>query len=311
MIESTTTFQIEEPTAIAIGKFDGVHRGHGELLSNILKAKELGLKAAIFTFDMSPEAFFKKIRYKELMTKEEKRAHFEQMGIDYLVEYPFNEESASIDPEKYVKDFLLHKMNGKLIVAGKDLSFGHKGAGDAALLQRLAEELSFEARIIGKICDEEREISSTYVREEVRKGNMEKVTKLLGKPYSISGVIRSGNRIGRTLGLPTLNLYPPEEKLLPPNGVYFTNVLMNGKVYQGVTNIGRKPTVGATQPMSVETHLFGFDEDAYGKFCQVQLLKFDRPEQKFEDLEHLKKAILDNVLNGKEYFRKLSSNEEN
>ena len=305
MIESTTTFQIEEPTAIAIGKFDGVHRGHGELLSNILKAKELGLKAAIFTFDMSPEAFFKKIRYKELMTKEEKRAYFEQMGIDYLVEYPFNEESASIDPEKYVKDFLLHKMNGKLIVAGKDLSFGHKGAGDAALLQRLAEELSFEARIIGKICDEEREISSTYVREEVRKGNMEKVTKLLGKPYSISGVIRSGNRIGRTLGLPTLNLYPPEEKLLPPNGVYFTNVLMNGKVYQGVTNIGRKPTVGATQPMSVETHLFGFDEDAYGKFCQVQLLKFDRPEQKFEDLEHLKKAILDNVLNGKEYFRSL------
>ena len=303
MIESTTTFQIEEPTAIAIGKFDGVHRGHGELLSNILKAKEQGLKAAIFTFDMSPEAFFKKIRYKELMTKEEKRAYFEQMGIDYLVEYPFNEESASIDPEKYVKDFLLHKMNGKLIVAGKDLSFGHKGAGDAALLQRLAEELSFEARIIGKICDEEREISSTYVREEVRKGNMEKVTELLGKPYSISGVIRSGNRIGRTLGLPTLNLYPPEEKLLPPNGVYFANVLMDGKVYQGVTNIGRKPTVGATQPMSVETHLFGFDEDAYGKFCQVQLLKFDRPEQKFEDLEHLKKAILDNVLKGKEYFQ--------
>lgn len=308
MIESTTTFQIEEPTAIAIGKFDGVHRGHGELLSNILKAKEQRLKAAIFTFDMSPEAFFKKIRYKELMTKEEKRAHFEQMGIDYLVEYPFNEESASIDPEQYVKDFLLHKMNGKLIVAGKDLSFGHKGAGDAALLQRLAEELSFEARIIGKICDEEREISSTYVREEVRKGNMEKVTRLLGKPYSISGVIRSGNRIGRTLGLPTLNLYPPEEKLLPPNGVYFTNVLMDGKVYQGVTNIGRKPTVGSTQPMSVETHLFGFDEDAYGKFCQIQLLKFDRPEQKFEDLEHLKKAILDNVLNGKEYFRKMSGN---
>ena len=308
VIESTTTIQIEEPTAIAIGKFDGVHRGHSELLSNILKAKKQGLKAAIFTFDMSPEAFFKKIRYKELMTKEEKRAHFERMGIDYLVEYPFNEESASIDPEKYVKDFLLQKMNGKLIVAGKDLSFGHKGAGDAVLLQRLADELSFEARIIGKICDEDREISSTYVREEVRKGNMEKVTKLLGKPYSISGVIRSGNRIGRTLGLPTLNLYPPEEKLLPPNGVYFANVLMDGKVYQGVTNIGRKPTVGATQPMSVETHLFGFDEDAYGKFCQVQLLKFDRPEQKFEDLEHLKKAILDNVLNGKEYFRKLSNN---
>ena len=305
VIESTTTFQIEEPTAIAIGKFDGVHRGHKELLSNVLKAKEQGLKAAIFTFDMSPEAFFKRIRYKELMTKEEKRAYFEQMGIDYLVEYPFNEESASIDPEAYVKDFLLHKMNGKFIVAGEDLSFGHKGAGDSALLLRLSKELSFEAKIIGKICENGREISSTYVREEVRKGNMEKVNNLLGKPYSISGIIRSGNRIGRTLGLPTLNLYPAEEKLLPPNGVYFATVLLEGKEYQGVTNIGRKPTVGATQPMSVETHLFGFDEDAYGKFCEVRLLKFDRPEQKFEDLEHLKKAILDNVLHGKEYFRTL------
>lgn len=305
VIESTTTFQIEEPTAIAIGKFDGVHRGHMELLSNIRKAREQGLKAAIFTFDMSPEAFFKKIRYKELMTREEKRAYFKQMGIDYLVEYPFNEESAGIDPEEYVREFLLHKMNGKLIVAGEDLSFGHKGAGDAALLLRLAEELSFEAKIIGKICEDGREISSTYVREEVRKGDMEKVTRLLGKPYTVSGVIRSGNRIGRTLGLPTLNLYPEEEKLLPPNGVYFATVLLDGKEYQGVTNIGRKPTVGATQPMSVETHLFGFDEDAYGKFCEVRLLKFDRPEQKFEDLEHLKKAILENVLHGKEYFRSL------
>lgn len=307
VIESTTTFQIEEPTAIAIGKFDGVHRGHRELLSNVMKAKEQGLKAAIFTFDMSPEAFFKKIRYKELMTKEEKRAYFDQMGVDYLVEYPFNEESAGIAPEEYVKEFLLHKMNGKLIVAGADLSFGHKGAGNAALLQRLSGELSFEAKIIGKICEEGREISSTYVREEVRKGNMEKVANLLGKPYSISGVIRSGNRIGRTLGLPTLNLYPMEEKLLPPNGVYFSTVLLDGKEYQGVTNIGRKPTVGATQPMSVETHLFGFNEDAYGKSCEVRLLKFDRPEQKFEDLEHLKKAILENVLNGKEYFRSLQN----
>lgn len=302
VIEGTTTFQIEEKTAIAIGKFDGIHRGHQELLQNVLEAKKRGLKAAVFTFDTPPEAFFKHIKLKELSTREEKRARFEQMGIDYLVEYPFNEQTAAVEPEEYVTDFLLHKMNGSFIVAGEDLSFGNKGKGDAALLAKLSKKYGFEIKIIPKICDGEREISSSFVREEVRKGNMEKVTGLLGGPYSVSGIIMTGNKFGRKMGLPTLNLYPPEEKLLPPNGVYFATILLEGKTYQGVTNIGRKPTVGLSQPLSVETNLFGFKDDAYGKFCQVNLLKFDRPEQKFQDVTELKKAILDNVLHAKEYF---------
>jgi len=310
VIRETTDFQIMEPTAIAIGKFDGIHKGHKELLRYVLRAREQGLKAAVFTFDTSPETFFKHIKRKELMTREEKRICFEKMGIDYLVEYPFNETSAGISPEDYVKEFLLRKMNGRLIVAGEDLSYGYKGAGDAELLREMANEYRFDVNIISKICHKGREISSTYVREEVRKGNMETVTQLLGNSYSVSGLIRTGNRIGRTMGLPTLNLYPPEEKLLPPNGVYFAKVLLEGTCYEGVTNIGRKPTIGGSQPMSVETHLFGFDENAYGKFCEVELLKFDRPEQKFEDIPQLKKAILDNVLHAKEYFKGVSSEHE-
>ncbi|MBO6015846.1 MAG: bifunctional riboflavin kinase/FMN adenylyltransferase, partial [Lachnospiraceae bacterium] len=138
VIANTTDFKIEEPTAVAIGKFDGIHRGHKELLAHVIQAKREGLKAAVFTFDTSPEVFFKKVRHRELMTAEEKRACFEKMGIDYVVEYPFNEETARISPQDYVKEFLLEKMSGRLIVAGEDLSYGDKGAGDANLLVSMA-----------------------------------------------------------------------------------------------------------------------------------------------------------------------------
>lgn len=302
LIEGTTTFEIEQKTAIAIGKFDGIHRGHKELLNHIVEAKQRGLTAAIFTFDTSPDAFFKGITMGELMVKEEKRRYFENLGIDVVVEYPFNEESARISPEDYVREFLLKRMHGQLIVAGEDLSFGYRGAGDGALLERLAAAWNFETMIIPKISERGRQISSTFVREEVLKGDMESAWRLLGRPYEITGIVREGNRIGRTMGLPTLNLYPPKEKLLPPNGVYFSRVRMDGKEYEGVTNIGRKPTIGETQPMSVETHLLAYDGDAYGRFCEVSLLKFDRPEQRFEDLLQLQHAILENVRRAKQYF---------
>lgn len=303
VVKGTTDFQIEEKTAIAIGKFDGIHKGHKVLLQKVLEKKKRGLKAAVFTFEPSPEAFFKKKHLKELSTKEEKRAVFERLGVDYLVEYPFHEETAAVEPKTYVEEFLLHKMNGSYIVAGEDVSFGKNGLGNAELLSTMAEEHGFEAEFISKICDTDgKVISSSYIREEVRLGQMEKVTELVGEPYSVSGIIMTGNKFGRTMGLPTLNLYPKENKLLPPNGVYFSEILLEGKLYQGVTNIGRKPTVGLSQPLSVESHLFGFHEDAYGKFCQVKLLKFDRKEQKFNNTTELKQAILDNVLRAKEYF---------
>lgn len=304
IFEGTTSFRIEEKTAVAIGKFDGIHRGHKELLKNILDAKNRGLKAAVFTFDVSPENFFKKIKRKELTTREEKRARFEKMGIDYLVEYPFNEVTAKMLPENFVKDILLNGMNGAFIVAGCDLSFGHMGKGNAELLNQMSKEYGFETKIIPKICDGEKEISSSYVRSEVRLGHMEKAEELLGEPYSVSGIVMTGNKFGRKMGLPTLNLYPSEEKLLPPNGVYFARTSLDGKEYNGVVNIGCKPTVGVSQQISVETNLFGFNGDAYGKFCEVRLLKFDREEQKFENVTLLKQAILQNIVNAKEFFVK-------
>lgn len=302
IIQNTTQFQIPEETSVAIGKFDGIHRGHKLLLEEVLAAKKNGLKAAVFTFDPPPSVLFGGTENKELTTLIEKRAYFDRMGIDYLVEYPLNAQSASITPEEYVTEFLLHKMHAKLIVAGSDVSFGNKGAGDAKLLCEIAAQNDCSVVIKEKLCHEGKEISSTFVRNEVERGNMELVETLLGEPFFVSGEITHGNQIGRTWGFPTINLRPENNKILPPNGVYFSEIYIEKKKYFGVTNVGYKPTVGGEHAPGVETFLYDFTEDVYGKEAVVTLKHFVRPEYKFADFAELKAVIDQNVAEGRIYF---------
>lgn len=306
LILGTTDFKIEEGCAVAIGKFDGIHRGHKRLLREIFDAKKLGLKTAVFTFDPSPAVFFQGDDVKELMTREEKRIAFAQMGVDYLVEYPFCKETAAISPEDYVNQFLLDKMNARFIAAGEDVSFGNRGAGNAKLLCEIAKEHGVQVRIIPKLCHNGRDISSTYVRSEVERGDMELVTQLLDEPFFISGRVERGNRIGRTLGMPTVNLHPQSQKIMPPGGVYFSTVTYGEQTFYGVTNIGVKPTVeapdGKGNRLGVETYIYDFHEDIYEKDIVVHLHHYERSEKKFADLEALKTAIAEDVTKGKEYF---------
>lgn len=302
IIENTTEFHIPYKTAIAIGKFDGIHRGHKALFGYLEQAKKRGLKTAVFTFYPSPSAFFSGHEVKELTTDEEKRILFEQMGIDYLVEYPFCRKTADVEPDVYVKEFLLDKMNGSMIAAGWDVSFGKGGKGDHKLLEKLSEEYGFELVIIDKLKFGEREISSTYVREEILKGNMETAAQLLGEPFFVSGTVENGKKLGRRLGMPTANIYPSRDKLLPPNGVYFSKADFNGKTYQGVTNIGKRPTIEDGNRVSVETYLLDFEKEIYGETIKVELLHFRRPEQKFDNIEQLRIAVNANISEAKEYF---------
>ena len=301
IIAGTTDFKILQPTAVAIGKFDGLHLGHKELLKQVLKMKNEGLLSTIFTFDPPPEVLFGKRIAKEITTKEEKRIIFENMGVDILIEYPLNEISAAIEPEDFVKDVLKEKMNMSYLAAGYDLSFGHKGAGNAGLLRKLAPELDFELEIIEKVCEAGREISSTFIREEVEKGNMSHVAKLLGEPYMVIGQVVHGAKLGRRIGMPTINLLPEKEKMLPPKGVYYSRTKIGEKEYKSITNIGEKPTVSNTKQIGVETYLYEFDKDVYGKNAIVKLLEFKRPEQKFTDLEELKVQMLKDINDGREY----------
>jgi riboflavin kinase/FMN adenylyltransferase len=305
LIENTTQFYIPDKTAIAIGKFDGIHLGHKELFKCLKQAKEDGMKTAVFTFHPSPAVYFSGREIRELTTDKEKRDLFEQMGIDYLVEYPFCKQTADVEPEDYVVEFLLGKMNGALIVAGEDVSFGKGGKGDKTLLEQLAKEYGFALKIIPKIKYENREISSTYVREEVMKGQMEKAAQLLGEPYFVTGTVENGKKLGRKLGMPTANLYPDADKLLPPNGVYFSKVTVRGNCYYGVTNIGSRPTLQDGAKVSVETYLLDFAQEIYGATIKVELLHFRRPERKFEQVEQLQKEVLKNIEEAKLYFNRL------
>ncbi len=290
---SDTMFQIEEPTVVTIGKFDGRHKGHQKLLGRMLEWKKTcGYKTAVFSFDMSPMVCLKGIRQPVITTNEERRAGMEKMGIDYLVEYPFTREVSHLPAEEFLKTILLGKMNARAIVVGTDCAFGYQRAGNAEMLERLAPELGYQVEIIVKEEDDHRVISSSYVKEELDKGNIERANRLLGQPYAFHGTVVHGNHMGGPiLDFATANLVPQPEKYLPPFGVYVSKVLVDGTYYGGVTNIGRKPTVAGHAPAGVETHLFGWDGDLYGKKIEVQLLNFERPERKFDSLEELKAQL--------------------
>lgn len=298
IIHSTTDFAIEEKSAVAIGKFDGIHLGHQKLLRCILEQREQGLQSVVFTFDPPPSVLFGKGSRRELMTREEKRAAFRDMGIDILIEFPLTRETAATEPQYFIEEVLVRRMRATYIAAGADVSFGAKGAGNYMLLQSMAPRSGYELHLVDKVCYGGREISSTYVREEVEKGNMEEVKVLLGMPYGIKGTVAHGKRFGRTIGMPTANLLPDQDKLLPPDGVYYSEILMEGERYEGITNIGYKPTVSTEGQMGVETYIYGFDGEVYGKEITVRLLRFKRPERKFSGKAELKAQMMKDMEEG-------------
>lgn len=302
IIGQTTEFHIEEKTAAAIGKFDGIHKGHEKLLGKILEQKKNGLKTVVFTFDPPPALFLGQTQIKELTTKREKEKIFEQMGIDILIEFPMKASTASMSPEEFVREVLVKKMNVEYLAAGTDVSFGYRGAGNAGLLKQLSKDCGFQVELIEKICYNGREISSSYIREEIEKGNMENAAVLIGNPYSVFGIVEHGNRLGRTLSMPTVNLVPEAEKLLPPYGVYFSKIILDGQLYYGVTNIGSKPTVSKKAVPGVETYIFDFEEEIYNKEITVLLEHFKRAEKKFAGIEELKRQLLVDKEDGRNYY---------
>ena len=301
IIENTTEFQLDRPGAVAIGKFDGIHLGHQKLIQKIIEQKAKGYLATVFTFDTSAAAFFGG-EEKELTTREEKRIVFEKMGVDVLIEFPLNRETAATEPVEFVQRYLVSQMQAAYICAGTDLSFGRRGAGNYELLQQYADSYGYQVELIDKVRMDGEEVSSTRVREAVRTGQMEAAARMLGTPYSVSGTVEHGRRLGRTLGMPTANLLPEQDKLLPPNGVYYSKVLMGGRIYSSITNIGCKPTVSENHIMGVETYLYDFAGDIYGKDITVQLLAFRRPEMKFDGVDSLKAQMQKDIAAGQIFF---------
>ena len=304
IISGTKEFNQLPPAAVAIGKFDGVHRGHRKLIGELLARKAQGLCAAILTFTPAPETFFGFGDGYSVTTQEEKRRIFSELGIDYLIEYPFDRETADTLPELFVREILQEQMNARFIAAGPDLSYGRRGVGDYTLLEEIGREEGFETMCVEKLRIGGEVVSSSRIRALLREGRMEEVQECLGRPYSILGTVRHGRELGRTIGIPTINQVPETEKLLPPRGVYYSIVTVDGTAFPGMTNIGVRPTVSGDGTITAETHLFGFSGDLYGKSAQTDLLHFRRPEKRFGSLEELKTAMEADIRAGEDLFRR-------
>lgn len=273
-------FKIEN-SAVSLGKFDGFHRGHRLLLNRILAQKEL--HSTVFTFDGI-------LKDKQIYLETEKRMLLERLGVEREVIFPFCEETKIMAPEVFIREILVKRMDAKLICVGEDFHFGRGRLGDVSMLSDGAEKYGYELCVFPKMKEAGEVISSTRIRRELADGRIETANGLLGEPYFVSGEVMHGNALGRTIGMPTANLLPEEQKLLPVYGVYATRVEVDGQTYAGVTNVGMKPTVGADR-VSVETTLLNFDGNLYGKRITVYFLYFLRPEQKFDSLEELKAQI--------------------
>lgn len=285
-------------TAVTIGKFDGVHLGHRKLIEETVRQAEklqsegISCSSLVFTFDMTSTMVF---------SKKERRAILEEMGVDVLVECSFGPKMITMEAEDFVKNILVGNFRAGDVYSGEDFRFGYRRAGDDALLVKMGAELGFSVHIIPDVLLDGRRISSTDVRGSLLAGDMEKVRAMLGMPFYVKGRIIHGRAIGRTIGVPTANMIPDKSKLLPPNGVYFTETPIGGVIRRGITNIGTKPTVDG-HFIGVETWYFDFGEDLYDEELCVKLLHFSRPEQKFDSLDELKDRIMKDREEGTEFF---------
>ncbi len=287
----TTDFASDLPSAVTLGKFDGMHRGHQKLFQKVCSQEGMNRTAFIIAPEDVPC----------LLTKGEKQEKLLHWGFDTAIDCPYVPQILSMTPEDFIEKILVERLKVRYITVGSDFRFGCGRKGDTVLLCRLQEKYGYRIDVIDKERYKEREISSTFVREAIQEGDIELANRLLGFSYPVLGEVKHGRQLGRRLGMPTINMVPDKRKILPPPGVYFTRVRTEDGSFRGVTNVGYKPTVDGSF-LGVETYLYDFDEDLYGTEAEVYFEHYRRPEQKFSDLEALKTQMFRDLAAGREFF---------
>lgn len=306
------------PTTVALGNFDGVHRGHQQVIKPILRNKSVTpvtvvppsqdqqrlancqeIKSHVYstvaTFTPHPREFFSKTNWKFLTPRAEKVLKLKSLGVEQLALLPFNQELASLSPEQFVEKILVQQLQATQVSVGEDFQFGYKRSGKSSDLKAIASSYGIDVTIVSlQTCQGER-ISSSLVRHSLEQGNVSLANRLLGRPYTLTGLVVKGQQLGRTIGFPTANLQLPPDKFLPRCGAYCVGVwgdlLDSSLPFQpGVMNIGHRPTVNGTN-LTVEVHLLDWSGDLYGQTLTVSLEEFLRPEQKFASLDALKLQI--------------------
>lgn len=274
-------------TYVALGNFDGVHKGHLTLVDKAinLAKKNQGL-SMVYTFENHPLHLIDKDRVPKLiMDNKSKIEYFEKLGVDVLGLFDFTEEIMKMSPTDFIKK-LIKEFNVKGIVVGFNYRFGYKNIGDINLLERLSKELDFELHVMEAYAYNGEVVSSTIIRKYLLQGNVEKVSEMLGRPYSLRGIIVDGKKLGRTIGFPTANLQISKDVAIPKIGVYYTNIEIQGKKLKGITSVGNNPTVNGKN-ITVETYILDFKGNIYGETMRVHFIKHMRDEQKFKNLDEL------------------------
>lgn len=297
IISSLTT--AKTPTLVALGNFDGIHRGHRQVIQPILSDSEFSLSCSekafptVVTFSPHPQEFFTGQCRTLLTPLAEKVQHLESLGVEQLVLLPFDEALASLTPQEFVERILVQQLQAKQVSVGENFRFGKCRAGTTDDLKAIAAQHNVTVSIVPLYTTAGERVSSSAIRHALEQGNPRQAAQLLGRPYALVGEVVQGQQVGRTIGFPTANLHLSEEKFLPQKGVY--RVRVKGLTVEGVgvMNIGDRPTVAGQEPpqLTVEVHLLDWSGDLYGQTLTIELESFLRSEQKFASLDDLKAQI--------------------
>ena len=299
-VEELEALERQAPSSLALGAFDGLHRGHMAVIHAACAPGKGGevLSPAVFTFRSSPSG------NSAVLTGRDKERILAHSGVETLYSLEF-QEVRDWEAEAFVRRVLFQRCNARRLCCGQDFRFGRGARGDVALLRQLCCQAGVELYVVPPVTDSGEKVSSTRIRKAVEEGDIPTANRLLGRPFGFSLEVIHGNHIGTGLGTPTINQAIPEGSVLPRFGVYASWCRVGGQYFYGVTNVGLKPTVGSDRVLA-ETWLPEFSGDLYGKRVRVFLLEFLRPEKKFASLEELKAAIQENARQAKAVTRRIS-----
>jgi riboflavin kinase/FMN adenylyltransferase len=291
---------------VTIGTFDGVHRGHQTILSRLQEiARTVDGESVLLSFFPHPRMVLhpEDHRVELLSSPDEKALLLSAAGIDHLMIYPFSHEFSRMSAFDYVRDILVTGLNTHTVVVGYDHRFGRNREGNHDTLIEMGEIFGFRVEEIPAKVIDQNNVSSTKIRQALQSGRITEANEYLGYNYSISGKVSHGDKIGRTLGFPTANIltdYP--HKLIPSNGIYAVKVHAGGNSFNGVLNIGVRPTVNSNNRRSVEVYILNFEKDIYDEKISVELLSYLREEKKFGSIDELKQEIQNDIVKAKNWF---------
>ena len=278
-------------SVVTIGNFDGIHKGHQVLIEKATEyAKKNNVISTVFTFNNHPVNYFKPNSIKNIITNNDKIKILKTMGVDYIINIPFDEYMTKISGYDFVKDILIDKLGAKKIIVGHDFTFARNKEGNIDLLKELSKKNGFLLEIVNPVKIDDIRISSSYIRKLILDGKVEDARKYLGRNYKLSGEVIHSKKLGRTIGFPTANISIDENIIIPKVGIYATKVYVNGTIYYGATNVGYNPTVNGNK-LSIETNILEFNDDIYGKVITIEFLERIRDEKKFNGIEELKEQL--------------------